>query len=69
MVKLLEVPVRCMVASVWVDQVPKVRIPPPEDASRNAVAGSGMGVYAIQVSPQFSYDTETGKRTPVLPPP
>jgi hypothetical protein len=49
--------------------VPKVRIPPPEDASRNAVAGSGMGVYAIQVSPQFSYDTETGKRTPVLPPP
>jgi len=44
MVKLSVVPDKCMVASVWVDHVPRVRIPPPEDASMNAVAGSVPGV-------------------------
>jgi hypothetical protein len=44
MVKLFDVPVKCMVASVWVDQVPRVRRPPPVDASMNAVAGNGMAV-------------------------
>jgi hypothetical protein len=44
MAKLFEVSVKCMVTSVWVDQVPRVRRPPPVDASMNAVAGNGMAV-------------------------
>jgi hypothetical protein len=54
MVKLFVVPDKCMVASVWVDHVPRVRIPPPEDASMNAVAGSVPGVYTIRISTELT---------------
>jgi hypothetical protein len=39
-VKLVEIPVSVYVANVWVDQVPRERRPPVEDAWIVACAGS-----------------------------